>query len=141
MADRYSIRDWIIENIPEYEGYGNFNNTLINNIPNHTVFKHSLRKDHEGDINVSVTYTTDDWTLKYCKLKKSEIQIVVNAVKGDIEEAEALLEDLFSNLNDNNGNEKIQIYDCKMVNLRTVGKNSSGIHWSVLNILIRYRLM
>ena len=141
LLNNYSIRDWIIDNVPEVEGYGNYKQTFKNKIPDHAVFKESLRNEHEGDIGVFVINSGDDWTMKYCKVSQAEIQIVVNAVHGDVEGAERLLQNLFDNLHNNKGNDKIKITSCHKINLRAGGKNTNGIHWSVLNILIKYILM
>lgn len=141
MSDRYTIRDFIIEQLPQVDGYGNCGSVFKNNIPNHSAFKQSLRNDHEGDIGIFVINSKDNWELKYTKLIESEIQIVVNAVAGDVEGSEEYLQRLFDNIKKNRGNDKIKISSCNKINLRAGGKNSNGIHWSVLNILIKYRIV
>lgn len=138
MENRYTIRDWIIENLPEVDGYGNCGQVFNGKIPNHAVSKNSIRTDHEGDIGIWKISEHDNWELKYCKRLESEMQVVVNAVAGDIEGSEEYLQSLFNNLEKNKGNDRIKIYSCKKINLTAVGKNTNGIHWSVLNVLIKY---
>ena len=45
---------------------------------------------------------------------------------------------VINNIKKNNKNEFIWVKNCKLVNMSPVGKNSSGIHWCVLNILLTY---
>ena len=141
MADKYTIKDYIIEQLPQIEGYGNCGQVFKDKIPNHATFKDSIRTDHEGDIGIWKISEKDNKELKFCTLTESEIQIVVNAIRGDVDGCEEYLRSLFNNLYNSKGNDKIKISSCNKINLRTVGKNSSGIHWGVLNILIKYRIV
>lgn len=137
----YSIRDYIIEQLPQIEGYGNCGQVFKDKIPNHAVFKQSLRNDHEGDVGIFIMRNEPDNTIAHSPFRKAVIHIYVNAVAGDVEGSEQYLSCLSNNLRKSKGNGKIKIIDCIETNLSAGGKNTNGIHWSVLNILIKYRIV
>lgn len=139
MSDRYSIYDFITEKLPNVEGFGNVGKELVENIYNHSVFHQTIREEHEGDVGIFIVDSKDNTEMKFIKLTESEIQVVVNCVAGDIEQTLDYLESLFGTIVNTKGNDKIEIFNCRKINLRPVGKNSKGIHWCVLNMLLKYR--
>lgn len=140
MSAKYSIYDFITEQLPNVEGFGNVDKILDEaGIYNHSAFQQTIREDHEGDVGIFIIDSKDYTEMKFIKLTESEIQVVVNCVQGDIEQTLDYLQNLFDKLSNTKGNDKIEIFNCKKINLRPVGKNSRGIHWCVLNMLLKYR--
>jgi hypothetical protein len=140
MSVKYTIYDFMIESLPNTDGFGNTNKTVDEaGIPNHSAFQQTIREDHEGDVGVFIINSKDNTEMKFIKLTESEIQIVVNCIHGDIEQTIEYLENLFNRLKESKGNNYIDVFSCRKINLRPVGKNSKGIHWCVLNMLIKYR--
>lgn len=140
MATKYSIYDFITEQLPNVTGYGNFKKKLDEDgISDHSVFYQTIRNDHEGDVGIFVLNTKDNTDMKFAPLTESEIQIVVNCVGGDILQGLDYLQSLYDVLHKTKGNSKIKVFNCKKINLRPVGKNTNDICWCVLNILIKYR--
>lgn len=140
MSAKYSIYDFITEQLPNVEGFGNVDKILDEaGIYNHSAFQQTIREDHEGDVGVFIVDNKDYTEMKFIKLTESEIQVVVNCVQGDIEQTLDYLQSLFDKLSNTKGNDKIEIFNCKKINLRPVGKNNRGIHWCVLNMLLKYR--
>ena len=140
MSNRYTIYDFIEEQLPNTEGYGNIEKELDDNHNyNHSVFHQSIREDNEGDVGIFIVDSKDNYEMKMIPMIESEIQVVVNAVSGDIEGTLEYLDSLFITLKNSKGNDKIEIFRCNKINLRPVGKNSADIHWCVLNMLVKYR--
>lgn len=140
MSVKYTVYDFITENLPDIVGFGNVGKTVDEaGIPNHSAFLQTIREEHEGDVGIFIVDSKDYTEMKFIKLTESEIQVVVNCVQGDIEQTLDYLQSLFDNLSNTKGNRYIEIYNCKKINLRPVGKNSKGIHWCVLNMLLKYR--
>lgn len=133
------LYDYIIERLPDIEGYGNVGRVYDEDgVSNHSVFKQSIREDKQGDIGVFITNTHEATKLSGHSFWVSEVQIVVNTVNGDVECALRYLRSLYNNIQNNSHNDYIWIKNSRLINICPVGKNSSGIHWCVLNVQLKY---
>lgn len=135
-----NIYEFIKNRIPNIEGYGECGRVDEDGVSNHRVFRQSIRTQNEGDIGIFEILTTEQsGTFIYnAKALQSEVQIVVNAVDGDIDTVEGLLNGLYQNIRTNKESEHICVQNVRLLNLRHCGQNTSSIHWSVLNILVNY---
>ena len=102
------------------------------------MFKQSIRENAEGDVGVFVTTSSEITKMSGHSMYRSEVQIVVNCVNGDIDGALSFLNQTLENIRKNQKGDKVWIKSTKLVNMSPVGKNSSGIHWCVLNLLLTY---
>ena len=133
------LHSFIIERLPDINGYGESGREYDEDgISNHSVFKQSIRENVQGDVGVFIIQTNETTNLSVHSVYKSEVQIVVNCINGDIDSAMDYLSKALENIKKNNKNEFIWVKNCKLVNMSPVGKNSSGIHWCVLNVLLTY---
>ena len=133
------LHNFIIERLPFIDGYGECGREYDDNgISNHSAFKQSIRENVQGDVGVFIIQTNETTKMSGHSEYKSEVQIVVNCINGDIDSAIDYLSKALENIKKNNKNEFIWVKNCKFVNMSPVGKNSSGIHWCVLNILLTY---
>ena len=133
------LYDHIIERLPCIEGYGETGKTYNDDgRSNHSVFKQSIRENAEGDVGVFVTTSSEITKMSGHSMYRSEVQIVVNCVNGDIDGALSFLNQTLENIRKNPKGDKVWIKSTKLVNMSPVGKNSSGIHWCVLNLLLTY---
>lgn len=133
------LYDFIIDRLPDTDGYGNTGKVYDDDgVSNHSVFKESIREDHEGDVGVFITSNSDITNMhgRYCF--EGEIQIVVNTINGDIDGALDYLFTALDNIQNNYRNDHIWIKNSRLVNCLPVGKNSNGIQWCVLNVYIKY---
>lgn len=138
MDDR-SLHTFIIERLPDIDGYGDTGKIIDEDgVSNHAVFKQSIRENKEGDVGVFVVSTQEDTKLSGHSCYQSEIQVVVNCVQGGIDGAIDYLSRTLENIRNNIRNDYIWVKSCKLINIRPVGKNQAGIHWCVLNVLLKY---
>ena len=133
------LHSFIIERLPDINGYGESGREYDEDgISNHSVFKQSIRENIQGDVGVFIIQTNETTKMSGHSVYKSEVQIVVNCINGDSDSTMDYLSRELENIKKNNKNEFIWVKNCKLVNMSPVGKNSSGIHWCVLNLLLTY---
>lgn len=133
------LYDHIIERLPCIDGYGETGRVYNDDgISSHSTFKQSIREQVQGDVGVFVIRTNETTKMSGHSEYKSEVQIVVNCINGDIDSAMDYLSKAFENIKKNTKSDVVWVRGCKLVNISPVGKNSSGIHWCVLNVLLTY---
>lgn len=133
------LYDFIIERLPDTQGYGNAGKVYDEDgVSNHSVFKESIREDHEGDVGVFISANSDitKFSGRYCF--EGEIQVVVNCINGDIDGALDYLFKTLDNIQTNYRNDYIWIKNSRLVNCLPVGKNKCGIQWCTLNVYLKY---
>lgn len=134
-----SLYDFIIERLPDVDGYGNTNKIIDDDgVSNHSAFKQFVREDHEGDVGVYIISDTVDTKYHTDSFKKADIQVVVNTVNGDIDGALAYLTNTLINIKNNEKSNDIWVKSLKLLNVHPVGMNSAGIHWCVMNLHLKY---
>ena len=137
--EKMKLYDFIISRLPDIDGYGACGRVYDEDgVSNHSVFKESIREDHEGDIGIFLTSNSDITNMhgRYCF--EAEAQIVVNTVGGDVDGALDYLFLTMENIKTKYRDDHIWIKNLRLVNCLPVGKNSSGIHWCTLNFYIKY---
>ena len=129
------LYDFIIERLPDTQGYGVYDE---DGVSNHSVFKESIREDHEGDVGVFISANSDitKFSGRYCF--EGEIQVVVNCINGDIDGALDYLFKTLDNIQTNYRNDYIWVKNSRLVNCLPVGKNKCGIQWCTLNVYLKY---
>lgn len=133
------LYDFIIERLPDTQGYGNTGKVYDEDgVSNHSVFKESIREDHEGDVGVFISANSDitKFSGRYCF--EGEIQVVVNCINGDIDGALDYLFKTLDNIQTNYRNDYIWVKNSRLVNCLPVGKNKCGIQWCTLNVYLKY---
>lgn len=133
------LYDFIIERLPDTQGYGNAGKVYDEDgVSNHSVFKESIREDHEGDVGVFISANSDitKFSGRYCF--EGEIQVVVNCINGDIDGALDYLFKTLDNIQTNYRNDYIWVKNSRLVNCLPVGKNKCGIQWCTLNVYLKY---
>lgn len=133
------LYDFIIERLTDTQGYGNAGKVYDEDgVSNHSVFKESIREDHEGDVGVFISANSDitKFSGRYCF--EGEIQVVVNCINGDIDGALDYLFKTLDNIQTNYRNDYIWVKNSRLVNCLPVGKNKCGIQWCTLNVYLKY---
>lgn len=139
MVVHMELYDFIISRLPDIDGYGNCNKVVDDDgVSNHSTFKQFIREDHQGDVGVFIVNNSVARKYHGYADHETDVQIVVNAVNGDIEKALGYLSNAFLNIKNNNKSNDVLVKTLRLLNLRPAGMNSAGVHWCVLNLNLKY---
>lgn len=141
MDTTNSLFEHIKNRLPNGYGLGDDGTTYDYNIPDHMVFQQSLREDHEGDVGIFETLTSDFSIMGGALGYESKIQFGVVTKNGDIDSAVKYLKTALENIKEDKKSTGCYIKDCKLVNIMPVGKNSFGLQMVTMNISIKYVLL
>ena len=138
MDTTKSLYEHIKNRLPTGYGLGNDGKEIINGNSNHAVFQQSIREDHEGDVGIFETYTSEEKIAMGCIAWNSKVQIAVVTKNGDIDSAIKYFIMALDNIKKNKKSTSISVYDVELINIMPVGKNSKGNQMVTMNITIRY---
>lgn len=121
--------------------YGDDGQVLVDKVPNHKTFWQSLREDHPGDVGI-FEYLIDK-TPSFDKISshtlwKSNVQISVVCLDGDINGARKYLLKSFENLVDDPESSNVYIQNAHIINMIPSGKNKDGNQMIIMNIQVLY---
>lgn len=135
-----SLFEHIRNRLPTGYGLGDDETVYKDNVPDHAVFQQSLREDHEGDVGIFETLTSDFSIMGGAIGYESKIQFAVVTKNGDIDSAVKYFKEALNNIKTNCKSTGCYIKNCKLVNIMPVGKNSVGLQMVTMNISIKYVL-
>ena len=141
MDETKSLFEHIRNRLPT--GYGLGDDGIVidsDNVPNHMTFQQSLREDHEGDVGIFETLTSEFSIMGGSLGYESKLQFGVVTINGDIDSAVNYLKKALENIKKDKKSTGCYIKDCKLVNIMPVGKNSFGLQMVTMNISVRYVL-
>lgn len=139
MDNANNLFEHIRNRLPDGYGFGDDGTKLDDSlVPDHKTFQQSIREDREGDVGIFEIYQSEQPNYRGYTCYIGEVQIAVVTRNGNIGEAQEYLRELYDNLNSNTQSEHVWIKNCKMINLKPLGKNSNGLHMVVLNLKIKY---
>jgi len=119
--------------------YGDVDQVITDNVPNHKTWEQSLREDKPGDVGIFETYTTETLLgVRGCYMYQAEIQIAVVSKPNDIDNCKVYLKNTLNNLRKNTRSSMYWFKDVRLVNLKPIGKNKDGNQMVVLNISVKY---
>jgi len=121
-------------------GYGNDQQVVTDDVPDHRTSSESIREDYEGDVGIFEYYTTYDTSQQDINhsLWASNIQISVVVKNGLIEKAIEYLLASYKNINTDMESSNVIVKNTHMLNCAPVGKNGAGKQMVVMNIKVFY---
>lgn len=130
----------IRERLPDKYNLGDNNSIIVEGTPNHSVFQQSLREDHEGDVGIFETQTSDISMFAGVVGYETRLQFGVVTKDGDIDSAKAYLREALNNIKQNKKSDSCSVANCKLISIMPVGKNSVGLQMVTMNIIVKYIL-
>jgi hypothetical protein len=139
MDTTTSLFEHVKNRLPTGFGFGDDDKIIDSNlVPNHQTSQQSIREDHEGDVGIfEMNSSTYDFS-KFMHGMITEVQVAVVTKQGNIEEARKYLLSLLKNLQSDIKSSSIYIYNCDLVNLIPLGKNSVGFQMVSMVLSIKY---
>lgn len=141
MDTTKSLFDHIKNRLATGYGYGDDDQVIIDNIPDHRASYQSLREDHEGDVGI-FDYMTERHEnydgIDSHSLWKTRLQFSVVAKNGDIENAKKFLLASFKNLVDLPESSNVYVRGVDLTNITPAGKNSKGLQMIIMNTVVFY---
>lgn len=135
-----SLFEHIRHRLPDGYSLGDDGTVIKDGVPNHTVFQQFIREDHEGDVGVFETLTSDFSIMGGAIGYESKIQFAVATKNGDIDSAVKYLKEALNNIKSNKKSTGCSVANCKLVSIMAVGQNSKGLQMVTMNILLKYVL-
>lgn len=133
-----TIYEFISSNLPSGYNFGDDNQNIVDNVPDHMCAQQAIREDHEGDVGVFELGTTLQTLFHGFMCNVTQIQIPVVTINGDIDDAKKYLLQAFENISSIRNKDNISVVDCDLINLLPLGKNSKGLQMVELSIQLKY---
>lgn len=121
--------------------YGDDGQVLVDKVPNHKTFWQSLREDHEGDVGIFeylIDQTPNIDKISSHTLWKSNVQISVVCLDGDINTARKYLLKSFQNIVDDPESSNVYVQNAHIINITPAGKNKDNNQMIIMNIQVLY---
>lgn len=138
MDKTSSLFEHILNRLPTGYGLGDDGKETVDGISNHSTFQQSLREDHEGDVGVFETLTSQVKIVAGTVGWNTKVQIAVVTKQGDIDNAYKYLIEAFENIKKDKKSTCISVYEIELVSIMPIGKNSNGYQMVSMNLSITY---
>ena len=133
-----SLFEHILNRLPTGYGLGDDGKEMFDGISNHATFQQSLREDHEGDVGIFETLTSQVKVIAGAVGWNTKVQIAVVTKQGDIDNAYKYLIEAFENIKKRKKSTSISVYETELISIMPIGKNSSGYQMVSMNLSITY---
>lgn len=122
-------------------GYGDDQQVVVDNIPDHRCSYQSIRESNEGDVGIFeyiINRTPSMDGINSHALWETNVQISAVVKDGDIQQCKKYLLDSYNNFVNDVESSNVYVRGANLLNIRPAGKNSEGLQMCIINFKIYY---